>query len=73
MPHENPSSSAILDLAVETHGLSGRVEYTEPLAPHENLRVRWGAGSPPAGFTPMVDDVVFVADRDPLSREPLKK
>ena len=68
MPPEQSPFLAILDVEVGGQGVSGRVEYAKPVAWHEYVRVRWGAGTPPSGYSPMVDGVVFVADCDPESR-----
>jgi len=61
MPPEHPPYLVILDSSFSSENiLVGRAEYIEASG---TLSVRWGIGSPPAGYTEEGGGVVFVANQ----------
>lgn len=67
MPPEHPPYLVILHTAFSNENvLVGRAEYIEARG---TLSVRWGIGSPPAGYTEEGGGVVFVANQS-LRRSP---
>jgi len=63
MPPELPPFLVILDTCFDDSLLKCKVEYIKPseMGP-DHLKVRWGVGSPPVGYSPRGDGVVFVAN-----------
>ena len=68
MPPEHPPYLVILDTAIAgERALVGRAEYIEA---QTTLSVRWGIGSPPAGYAAEGGGVVFVANQSPHRSPP---
>jgi hypothetical protein len=73
MPPEQPPFLLILDTSfgetpLGAADLKGRIEYLQPKA--DRLFVRWGVGSPPAGYKEEGGGVVFVAGQSANSKPP---
>jgi hypothetical protein len=61
VPPEQPPFLVILETSFGAAALRGKVKYVQPKS--GLLRVRWGVGSPPAGYKKEGGGVVFVADQ----------
>ena len=68
MPPEQPPYLVILDTSIGVGRVQGRVEYLKPTK--DRLRVRWGVGSPTAGYQKEGGGVVFVADQSATPSPP---